>query len=63
MERFSHGAYTGMMLGALALIVALIAIPVAVLMSGPVASGILREALRRDGIARHEGSELLELED
>ena len=45
------------------MIIAMIAIPVVVLMSGAVASAILGESLRRDGIARNEGSELLELED
>ncbi len=56
-------AYTDRMAGAIALILAMIAIPVVVLMSGAVASAILGESLRRDGIARNEGSELLELED
>jgi hypothetical protein len=51
------------MAGAIALIIVMLVIPVAVLMSGAVASAILGETLRRDGIARHEGSELLELED
>ena len=51
------------MAGAIAPIIAMIAIPVAVLMSGAVASAIIGESLRRDGIARNEGSELLELED
>ena len=51
------------MLGAIALIIAMIAIPVTVMMSGAAASAILGETLRRDGIRRHEGSELLELED
>jgi hypothetical protein len=51
------------MAGAIALIIAMIAIPVVVLMSGAAASAILGESLRRDGIARNEGSELLELED
>lgn len=51
------------MAGAIILILAMIAIPVAVLMTGAAASAILGESLRRDGIARNEGSELLELED
>jgi len=51
------------MAGAIILILAMIAIPVAVLMTGAVASAILGESRRRDGIARNEGSELLELED
>ena len=51
------------MAGAIALIIAMIAIPVAVLMTGAAASAILGEVFRRDGIARHEGSELLDLPD
>lgn len=51
------------MFGAVALIIAMIAIPVVVIMSGAAASAILGEFLRRDGIARHENSELLELPD
>ncbi len=51
------------MAGAIALIIAMLAIPVVVIMSGAAASAILGESLRRDGIARNEGSELLELED
>jgi len=51
------------MAGAIALIIAMIAIPVVVIMSGAAASAILGESLRRDGIARNEGSELLDLDD
>lgn len=51
------------MAGAIALIIAMIAIPVGVLMTGAAASAILGEVLRRDGVARHEGSELLDLDD
>jgi len=51
------------MAGAIILIIAMIGIAVAVLMTGAAASAILGESLRRDGIARNEGSELLELED
>ncbi|WP_420451624.1 hypothetical protein [Ilumatobacter sp.] len=51
------------MLGAIILIVAMLAIPVAVLMTGAAASAGLGEAMRRDGVARHPDSELLELED
>lgn len=51
------------MAGAIVLIVVMILIPVAVLMSGALASAILGESLRRDGIARHPDSELLDLED
>ena len=49
--------------GAIAIIVALLLIPVAVLMTGAVASGLIGELLYRDGRARNEGSELLELDD
>jgi hypothetical protein len=38
-------------------------IPVIVIMSGAAVSAILGETLYRDGRARHEGSELLELDD
>lgn len=51
------------MAGAVAIVIVLLLIPVAVLMSGAVASAILGEALYRDGRARHEGSELLDLDD
>lgn len=51
------------MAGAIALIVVMILIPVGLLMSGAAASAIIGEFLRRDGIARHPGSELLELDD
>ena len=51
------------MLGAIILIVAMLAIPVGALMSGAAASAILGEVMRRDGVRRHEGSELLELPD
>ncbi len=49
--------------GAIALIIAMILLPVALLMGGAAASAILGEVFRRDGIARNEGSELLELPD
>ncbi len=45
------------------LIVFMLLIPVALLMGGAAASALLGEVLRRDGVVRHEGSELLELED
>ena len=51
------------MAGAVVLILFMLLIPVVLLMSGAVASALLGEVLRRDGIVRHEGSELLELED
>lgn len=51
------------MAGAIALIVVMILIPVALLMSGAAASAILGEVFRRDGEARYQGSELLDLPD
>ncbi len=49
--------------GAIALLIVMVLIPVVLLMAGAAASAILGEVFRRDGIARHEGSELLQLED
>ncbi len=50
------------MLGAVILVVIiLVAIPVSVAMSGAVVAGILGWALRDNGEATHEGSELIEL--
>ena len=51
------------MAGAIAIVVVLLLIPVVVIMSGAVASAAIGELLYRDGRARHEGSELLDLED
>jgi hypothetical protein len=51
------------MAGAIAIIVVLLIFPTLVLMSGGVASAILGFVLQRDGEIRHEGSELLELDD
>ena len=51
------------MAGAIVIVLVLVLIPVTVLMSGAVLSGILGQFLVRDAEARHEGSELLELED
>ena len=51
------------MLGGIAIVLALLAIPVAVLMSGAAASAIIGEVAYRDGKRRHEGSELLDLPD
>ena len=51
------------MAGAVAIIIVLLLIPVLVLISGGIASGILGELLHRDGKARFEGSELAELPD
>jgi asparagine synthetase B (glutamine-hydrolysing) len=51
------------MAGVVAIIVALVLIPVMVLMSGGVASAIVGFFLSRDADQRHAGSELLELDD
>ena len=51
------------MAGAIAIIVVLVLFPVVILMSGGIASGVIGAVLQRDGEARHEGSELLELDD
>lgn len=50
------------MLGAIIIaVVLLVAIPVAVSMSGAVVAAILGWALKENGEATHEGSELIEL--
>jgi hypothetical protein len=49
--------------GALVIVVVLALFPVLILMSGGVASAVIGAVLQRDGEARHEGSELLELDD
>ena len=51
------------MAGVVAIILVLLIIPIVVIMSGAVASAILGESLRRDGRARFQGSELLDLPD
>ncbi len=51
------------MIGAIALIIAMVAIPIAVFATGAAASAILGENLRRDGVRRHPDSELLDLPD
>lgn len=51
------------MLGGIAIVIALLLIPVVVLMSGAAASAVLGEVFYRDGRHRHEGSELLDLPD
>ena len=45
------------------LVVVLVLFPVLILMSGGVASAVIGAVLQRDGETRHEGSELLELDD
>lgn len=51
------------MAGAIAIVVALLIFPSLVLMSGGAASAIIGFFLQRDGEVRHEGSELLALDD
>jgi hypothetical protein len=51
------------MAGAVILVGVLLLFPVAVIMSGAAASGIIGEFLHRDGVKRNAGSELLELDD
>jgi hypothetical protein len=51
------------MAGAIAMLIVLMLIPVAVLMTGAVASALIGHLLWRDAQLRHEGSELLELND
>ncbi len=51
------------MAGAIIIVLVLLALPVIVLMSGGVASAILGQMLTRDGNRRHEGSELVTLDD
>ena len=51
------------MAGAIAIVVVLLIFPTLVLMSGGIASAVLGFFLQRDGEVRHEGSELLELDD
>jgi len=49
--------------GAVIIVGVLLLFPIVVIMSGAVASGIIGDALYRDGVKRNEGSELLELDD
>lgn len=49
------------MVGAILIVVVLLAIPVAVCMSGAVAAALLGTTLKADADARHEGSELIDL--
>jgi len=48
-------------LGAIALVVALLLIPVMILMSGGIVAALLGFFLKTDAEVRHEGSELIEL--
>jgi len=47
--------------GAVAIVIALLVLPVIVCMSGAIAAAALGQALTRDGEVRNEGSELLDL--
>ena len=49
------------MLGGIAIVVVLLLLPVAVLMSGAIAAAILGYVLKEGVEARHEGSELVDL--
>jgi dipeptide/tripeptide permease len=51
------------MLGGIAIVIALLLIPVGVLMTGAAASAIIGEVFARDSVRRHEGSELLDVAD
>lgn len=51
------------MAGVVAIVLALLLIPVLVMMSGALASAILGESMYRDGRTRNQGSELLDLPD
>lgn len=51
------------MAGAIAIVVVLLIFPTLVLISGGIGSAILGQVLQKDGEARHEGSELLDLDD
>lgn len=49
------------MVGAILIVVVLLAIPPMVLMTGMIAAALLGESSWRDAEARHEGSELIDL--
>ena len=51
------------MAGAIAIVVVLLIFPTLILMSGGVASAVVGFFLQRDGEIRHEGSELVALDD
>lgn len=51
------------MAGAVAIVVVLLIFPTMVLISGGAAAAIVGHFLQRDGEIRHEGSELLALDD
>ncbi len=49
--------------GALIIVLVLAVFPILVIMSGAAASALIGELLYRDGVARNEGSELIDLPD
>jgi hypothetical protein len=51
------------MLGGIAIVLAVLLIPVGVLMSGAAASAVIGEVFYRDARRRHADSELLDLPD
>ena len=51
------------MVGAIAIVVVLLIFRTLVLMSGGIGSAIIGHFLERDGESRHEGSELLDIDD
>jgi hypothetical protein len=51
------------MAGAIAIIIVLLIFPTLVLISGGFGAAVLGYFLQRDGELRHQGSELLELDD
>ena len=58
-----RGTSLTVVVGAIAIVIVLLLIPVLVLMGGAVASAVVGEALYRDGRDRYPGSELLDLPD
>jgi hypothetical protein len=66
-KRAAYGAplrsTLGVVPGAIAIVVVLLLIPVLVLLSGGVLAAVIGQLLGRDADARHQGSELLELDD
>jgi len=51
------------MVGAIIIVVVLLLIPVLVLMSGGILSGVLGQTMEHDAAERNAGSELLDLQD
>jgi hypothetical protein len=51
------------MAGAIAIVIVLLIFPSMILISGGFASAILGHFLQRDGEIRHDGSELLDVQD